>query len=408
MTDEFPDLPVTSPTNHRVSAPRTTVLPSGLTVVTEDAASVTTVRLSFPTGGSSAELGGEETGAALVNRCLTFKSGAGLSSARLLRTLETDGATPFATAGRTGASLGFTVAPDKAERLLPLLVTRCDYEKWDVRDATHTAHVLVAQAQANPQMVLTEQLYAAAYGPQSPLGKPFYAPPASPAGIRTFREKNYGIGSAILAATGIKDHDAFVHAVKEGFVNANTESSSTPTAHNTYMGGESRISAPSTGYSHLSLALQAPAQDPALRHVMKYCLALLSSGNNDDVSAFTAPGLVGLYASSPSSATLVDSVATVLTSTPTDELVARAKNLAKADAVFQLDGGSQNLSEVMTVGLLETGGFDPAATADAYDAITTSQVSAAMATALQSNPAVAALGDLTHVPYQAEIKARFS
>lgn len=404
MTDEFPDIPATFHTTQNSSTSSTTVLPSGLTVVTEDASSTSTVTLTFPTGGSGSETA-SETGAALANKYFSFKSGSGMSSLRILRTLEDAGAVPFSTAGRTSASLGFTVAPEKAASLLPLLTTECSFENWDVREVTKTASVVSQEAANNPQLVLTEQLYAAAYGAQSALGKSFYAAAESSAAVESFRGRNYGVGSAVLSATGVPDHAAFCEAVTDGLADANA--AETTAAPSVYVGGESRLSAPATGLAHLAVALEAPAAESALRSVAARCLALSCP---DHVSAFTASGLVGVYGSSSADAVgLVDAVTAVLASSAvTDESVARAKTLAKADALFRLDVGSKSLSDAMTASVLETGGFDAEAVAASYDAVTTAQVGALLAKSLKSNPSVAAIGDLSGLPYQADIKARFS
>jgi len=410
MSDEFPDLPSTSPAAASASNTSITTLPTGLTIVTEDACTTSTVTLTYPTAGSSSE-SPHETGAALANKCLAFKSGSGLSSALILRTLENGGAATFSEAGRSGASVGFTCAPDKMETLIPLLATECTFEKWDVVAAKKNASVIVEEAMSSAQTVLTESLYSAAYGPQSNLGKSFYAEGASTDAIIAFRKENYGMNGAILSATGVSDHDAFVKSVSDGLAGANPgpatiEDEETATA-SAYIGGETRLFAPSSGYTHLALGFEGPAASSALRNVMKYCLSLSSSGA---VSGFTAPGLIGLYTSAPASsaATLLDSISEVLTSSLTDELVERAKGLAKAEALFALDGGSKSLASAMSTSVLETGSFSASHTAATYDGISKADVTAAMTAALKSNPSVAAIGDITAIPYQAVIAARFS
>lgn len=324
----------------------------------------------------------------------------------ILRKLENGGASTFSDAGRRGASVGFTCAPEKAEKLLPLLVTECTFEKWDIKEAQNTANVIVGEAMGNAQAVLIEQLYAAAYGPQSPLGKSIFTSSVGTPGIISFRESNYGMSGAVLSATGVSDHDAFVKSVSEGFAEASTGAVS-EVASSSYMGGESRISAPSCGYTHLALGFEGPASSAALRNVMKYCLSLSSSNG---VSGFTAPGLIGLYASAPAStsSTIMDSISEVLTSTLSDELVTRAKTLAKAEALFALDGGSKSLADSMTASILESGSFSREGISASYDNITKADVSAAMTSAVKSNPSVAAIGDISDIPYQAAISARFS
>ena len=128
-----------------------TTLPSGLTVVTEDASLTTTVALTYPNAGSSNE-GPAEAGAALANRYLSFKSGSGLSSALILRNLEDAGASVFSSAGRRGATVGYTAARENAAFVAPLLVTECSFEKWDVKEAQELAGVEAAEATSNAQV----------------------------------------------------------------------------------------------------------------------------------------------------------------------------------------------------------------------------------------------------------------
>jgi hypothetical protein len=134
-----------------------TTLASGLTIVSEDSSSTSTISLTFPRGGSADELL-SEGGAALVNKNLAFKSGSGLSSALILRNLEDDGATPFSTAGRRGATVGFTAAPDKAVRLVPLLATSCSFEKWDMRDALKLSATEASVASENAQVRMIRKM----------------------------------------------------------------------------------------------------------------------------------------------------------------------------------------------------------------------------------------------------------
>ena len=144
-------LPSTSPTTQRGSASSVTTLPSGLTVVTENAALTTTVALTYPNAGSSNE-GSAEAGAAIANRYLSFRSGSGLSSALIVRSLEDVGASVFSSAGRRGATVGYTALKENAAFVSPLLVTECSFEKWDVKEAQEMAGVEAADATSNAQV----------------------------------------------------------------------------------------------------------------------------------------------------------------------------------------------------------------------------------------------------------------
>lgn len=357
--------------------------------------------MTFPNAGSSSESVAEQ-GAALANKCLAFKSGSGLSSLLILRNLEEDGASPFATADRYGATVGYTAAPDKAARLVPLLATTCTFEPWDVKDAKTIAGEEAKAANSNVLSVLTEQLYGAAYGAQTSMGRPYYSDSASASAIQSFREKAYVLNGAVLSATGVADHGAFVRSVEEG-LSESAVGEAAAAASAAYMGGEARISAP-VGEAHVALAFEGP-KSSALLNVVKQCLTLSGA------SAFAAPGLVGVYAGAPvaSASTVADSLSAAVTAIPSNDVVERAKALAKAEAVFALDAGSQSLAGAMASSVLETGSFGGAAQlAASYDAITAKDVAAAYTAMLKSKPSMAAVGDIAAVPYQATVASRFS
>lgn len=400
--EEFPGVPTTTPSQAKASTASVTALPNGVTVVTEDSSSTSTISLTFPNAGSGSEAIAEG-GAALANKCMAFKSGSGLSSALILRNIEDDGATPFATAGRVGATVGYTAAPDKATRLVPLLATDSSFEKWDVRDAIKFAGSEAEDAKSNAQVVLTEQLYAAAYGAQTPMGRPFYSTGASFATVKSFRERAYGLNGAILAATGISDHEAFVRAVEHGF-SESTVGEAAEKAASAYMGGEARVAAPSTGYAHVALAFEGPSTG-ALSSVLKHCINLTAG---EGVSTFGTAGLIGVYggADSAGASGIADALCAAV-SAPSAAIVERAKSLAKAEALFTLDGGSQSLTDAMTKSVLETGTFSAEGIAASYDSITAKDVGAAFSAMAKSNPAMAAVGDIASVPYHASVASRF-
>lgn len=381
-----------------------TTLPSGLKVVTEGSSSTSTVTMMYPKAGSKEEMV-DEHGAALVNKNLAFKSGSDMSTIFINRTIENAGGIPFAEANRDMARLGYTVTPDNALGLVDLLAVDCSFELWDVRDAKFQAVEETEVAMSNAQVVLTENLYAAAYGPQSAAGKPFYYSDISTDLIMSFRARAYGLNGAVLTATGVPDHAAFCAEVSEVLSGAPAGTPDAPTAV-TYIGGESRVYAPSTGYAHVAMAFEGPASS-VLASVVKQAMNIV--GAPAGVSGFIAPGLVGIYAGSDEAAGIADAMTTVLTTSLTPDVVKRAKNLAKAEALLALDGGSKALAAAMTSFVLETGSFTgPAEVAKAYDAVTEAQVTAAVKKMLSSNLSMAAIGDIGMVPYHATIAARLS
>lgn len=369
--------------------------------MTEDACTTATVTMTYPKAGSSNEMM-DEQGAAFLNKCMNFKSGSGISTLMINRTIEDAGGTPFATVGRRGATVGFSVVPENAVGLIPLLATHCSFEKWDVRDAKQIAAMEEKVSYEVAQIVLTENLYAAAYGPQSPAGRPLQWADCSVDKIKAFRARSYGVNGAVLAATGVKDHSAFCTEVGNLLQESMAGSVDDP-APMTYLGGESRAAAPGMGYAHVAMAFEGPASSTLADVIVQF---FNLSGAESGVSAFSVPGLVGVYAGSDSPSSLVDAMCGVMKTSVSPAAVKRAKNLAKADALFALDGGSKSLASVMTASVLESGSFTgPADVTKAYDAVTEKDVSAALSAMLKSNPSLAAVGDISHVPYHATVAA---
>jgi len=402
--EEFPGLPDATPETAKASSASVTKLSSGLTVVSEDASSTSTVTMTFPKGGSGSEQLGEQ-GAALINKCMAFNSGSGLSTIMILRSIENEGAISFASVDRDSATLGYTVEPDKAHGLIPLLATECTFEKWDVRDAKILAAYQAAEANKNAQEVLTEQIYAAAYGAQSSMGRPLYSTDAGSYEIASFRTRGYGLNGAILTATGIKDHAAFCSDVEELLSEA-PGGSSDAAADPAYIGGEARISAP-IGYAHLAIAFGSDASIP-LRNVAKHCFSI--AGKEGGVSGFATNGLVGVYAGAASEGVgaLDSAITEAVTSELTADTINRAKTAAKAEALFGMDCGSKGLAATMTASVMESGSFSNAtALAAEYDAISESDVNGAIAAALKTNASLAAVGDIAVVPYQGTFASRF-
>ena len=68
--------------------------------------------------------------------------------------MEDVGATLFASAGRRGATLGFTAAREHAAFVAPLLSTISSFEKWDVKEALSLADTEVQEASSNAQVSL--------------------------------------------------------------------------------------------------------------------------------------------------------------------------------------------------------------------------------------------------------------
>lgn len=216
------------------------------------------------------------------------------------------------------------------------------------------------------------------------------------------------MNGAILAATGIPDHKSFVEEVESAF-SESSPGSPTQSVSFTFLGGEARVHAPSSGYSHVAIAFPVPkGASSALVHVLKHCISLSSSGG---ISGFTSNGIIGAYGFATSSNTgiMLDALCSALITSPDSVVIERAKVLAKAEARFALDGDSRSIAKAMSDFLLDTGSFSSTVITDAYDVITSTQISNAFKTITKiAPPAFAAVGDLTTVPYRGSIISKLA
>eukprot|EP00542_Grammatophora_oceanica_P012052 CAMPEP_0194029298 /NCGR_PEP_ID=MMETSP0009_2-20130614/3060_1 /TAXON_ID=210454 /ORGANISM="Grammatophora oceanica, Strain CCMP 410" /LENGTH=423 /DNA_ID=CAMNT_0038668921 /DNA_START=1575 /DNA_END=2846 /DNA_ORIENTATION=+ len=389
---EFPGTPSVTPDPTKVGTPSVSTLSNGLTVVTESSAATSTLSITYPGAGSSGEEIGE-SGAALLNKCMNFKAGSGLSSLVILRNLEDEGAAWFTKADRSSATVGFTCAPDKAVTLAPLLATDCAFENWDIAEAKENAKFQIAEAAESAQVTLSEAIYAAAFGAQTVAGRAYYSADASKEAMMAFRGRAYGLKGAVLAATGVSDHASFCSAMEEGYSESPVGEGVPAAAAASFMAGESRVHVPGMGYAHVALALGVPSSS-VVGSVAKHCLALMGS------ASFASSGLVGVYATAPSgeASGMVDTLLSTVSKGPSAAVLKRAKALAKAEAVFAAESGSVAMADTMAKLVAESGSFTSVGAA--FDSVSDADVKAVLT---GSKPAMAAVGDLSSVPYLASI-----
>lgn len=228
------------------------------------------------------------------------------------------------------------------------------------------------------------------------MGSSYYKAGASRSAIMSFRARNYTLDGAVLAATGIADHEAFVTMVDTEFPIPAPRKEAPAFAE--YLGGEARLSAPSTGYAHVALAFEGPTSAPIM-NVLKECLDM------GGAPAFAAPGIVGVYGGSApgDAAATLDKMSETLSTVPTMDLIENAKTSAKEKALAGLDGGSKSWADAMTGSIIDS----TTALAEAYDSVTADDVTKAYASMLNSKVSLAAVGDISGVPYHATIASRF-
>jgi len=253
------------------------------------------------------------------------------------------------------------------------------------------------------ETVMTESIFAASFGAQSAMGKPYYSTGASNESIRLFRNRSYVLNNAVLAATGIHDHDVFLRAVEEGLSEAKF-GPSIDIPRPTFIGSECRVHDPFAEYAYVALAFPYFGS-MALRNVIKKYISL----STQSISGFATTDLVGGYGVTDSERThtIIDHLCSVFTSTPSISVIERAKCLAKAESIFALDRGSRFLADSMACSVLDNGKLSTLDTFTEYDSITLDDISSALTFMAKNIPALAAVGNINTVPYQRSFSDRF-
>jgi len=247
--------------------------------------------------------------------------------------------------------------------------------------------------------MLNEAIYASAFGAQTPMGRPFYSA-CSDKSLVSFRASNYVLDGAVLAGTGVNHEDFTAEAVSI-LSDLGVASKSPATNESNYLGGESRVAMSTSGYAYVALSMAGPTDSPVLLSVLKHCYAL--SG----VSAFASPGLVGVYGSSAAAGAgaLTDSLRAAVGATFSSAIIKNAKAAAKAEAIYTVEGGSKGLADLMSTSVMYTGSFCIQSLGAAYDGISEKDVHDAVAGMKSSGISLAAVGEISGVPYLGSISA---
>ena len=236
---------------------------------------------------------------------------------------------------------------------------------------------------------LTEALYEAAYGENTPLGHAFYNPGTgvTASSLAAYRSKTFGASSLTVVGAGI------AHAQLLSLASALTESvpksaSAAAAPSSAYVGGEARVKATSD-HTFVGLALAAPAKADA--GALAVLAASWQAALPADASVFVLPGLVGVTgATSPASAgAYVDSLLKVLKGVGKD--FASAKKAAQVNALSKLDAA------------LFEGLADGSATV-AIDGVSEADVKSVHGKVWKGGLSIASLGDVSKVPKISSLK----
>lgn len=287
-TTPLPSLPTLRP-GLSLPAPRLRIdtLPNGLTVATEETYGQVATLALFVEAGSMYEAPGE-VGACHFLEAAAFGATAGMRGEEVLRLTQDHGMTTGAVFNREVLMFKVDALRGSVREALTLLVDaalRPALGEEDMEKARQTINFQRAEAAAQPQVLLQEQIWAAAYGGATPLGRSEKCTAAAAAGmraatLRAFVERNFTPPRMVLAGVGV-EHGEVLAGAREllgGLPAARGGGAPAPTARpgGAYAGGDLRTT-PDWASQPATQAAATAKQD--LAHFM---VAFPSVGWRDD------------------------------------------------------------------------------------------------------------------------------
>eukprot|EP00743_Colponemidia_sp_Colp-15_P001325 GILK01001452.1.p1 GENE.GILK01001452.1~~GILK01001452.1.p1 ORF type:complete len:518 (-),score=76.55 GILK01001452.1:181-1533(-) len=440
MDAAFPGVPAAEVVSESLPAPKSqvSVLPNGVKVVSQETyGQGATVGVFVEAGARFEDASNSGTSYMLQN--MAYKSTSTRTHFRMVRDIESVGATAVCVAARDSIMYQMDGLRDSAPQMLNLLhdnLANSMYLDHELLEQQQDYPRRLAELESNPEQLMTELLHEAAYESNS-LGNPQMPREGSirkltSAHLRNFVAQHFTADRIVLSGAGV-DHAEFLEKAKALFGNMPapaTKFTRPPKAK--YTGGETRLKGDSDNV-HVAIAFEAPGW---LDHkaLLPLCVLhmLMGGGNSfsaggpgkgmysrnylnalnkhawlDSCTQFNAfyndSGLFGIHGSAPhdKGAELTDVLVQQLkgmTSTLDAQELNRAKNQLKSSVFYNLESRVvlfEDLGrQVLTFGT-HTG---PAEEVKKIDKITAEDVMKAAKMVLSSNPTVVALGEISSVP----------
>jgi len=257
-----------------------TEIPSGLTVASHETyGQVSTISL-FIEAGSMYELP-DEIGSCHFLEATAFKATATMSEDDVLRFTQRYGITTGSVFNREVLMFKVDTLRENLREALTLLgeaVLKPRLWDSDIIEARKTISFQRDEESAQPSVLVAENLWAAAYGADSALGRPEKCPPhrvqsVSSYSLRSFTRRNFSAPRMVLVGVGVKQEEllaALSGTLLEkhvGEVSNLSSESATPLSRpqSKYRGGEVRIS---PDWSSLPPTIAAVTAKTQFTHVM--------------------------------------------------------------------------------------------------------------------------------------------
>lgn len=385
---------------------------------------------------------------------LGFKSTTTRTHAQLVREIEDTGALTTSSCGREQIIYTIDLLRDSIEKGLEILadsVLNVQVTPEEIEQIKAIMRIQTEDLMENPPAMLQEFIHSAAYGRNTPIGRPLQCPldqidALSLEKVMAFRNTHFIAENMVLAGSGV-DHETLVQYAEKFFSQVPTAASAGVTPKSprlepvVYTGGVETIENPESMFSYAALAF--PTGGWHHEDLVPICVLQTLLGGGDSFSAggpgkgmysrlYTSVlnryywvesafafssihadvGLLGIYGASMPSHTsnlvalLCNQLLTVAR-LPVDPVeLSRAKNQLKSSVLMNLESRMILYEDIgrqlLTYGLRE----DPESVCAKIDQVTAEDLQRVMQQAMQHEPSVVYSGDMKLFPqYQQVVSA---
>ncbi|KAL7693969.1 putative metalloenzyme, LuxS/M16 peptidase [Plasmopara halstedii] len=307
LEKELSGLPKLKPAS-QLEAPQTqiSVLPSGLRVISQETyGQAATLGIFIDTGSRFED--DDSVGVSHLLEHLGFKSTTSRTHAQLVREFEDIGALTTSSCGREQIIYTIDLLRDNVEKGLVLLadaILNVNLVPEELEGIKAIMRIQTEDLLDNAPAMLQEFIHAAAYGPDTSLGRPLQCPldkidALTVDKVKKFRDEHFVAQKMVLAGSGV-DHTRLVESAEKLFANVRIAPAgtkmATPSSPETlepviYTGGLYPLSKPDSEFSYAALAF--PTGGWHHEDLVPICVLHTLLGGGDSFSA-GGPGK-GMY-----------------------------------------------------------------------------------------------------------------
>lgn len=456
LEQELPGLPKLKPAS-QLKPPQTevSVLPSGLRVISQETYGQAATLGIFVDAGSRFE-DDDSVGVSHLLEHLGFKSTTTRSHAQLVHEIEDIGALTTSSCGREQIIYTIDLLRDNVEKGLELLadaILNVDLVPEEMEGIKAIMRIQTEDLMENPPSMLQEFIHAAAYGADSPLGRPLQCPldkidALTVDKVKKFRSEHFVAQKMVLAGSGV-DHARLVQLAEKFFKNVPVapagSAMATPSSPETlepviYNGGLYSLPNPESEFSYAALAF--PTGGWHHEDLVPICVLHTLLGGGDSFSAggpgkgmysrlYTSVlnrfywvesafafssihadvGLLGIYGACLPSHTsnlvalLCNQMLSVANRAVDPIELARAKNQLKSSVLMNLESRMILYEDIgrqlLTYGTRET----PESVCAKIDQVTADDIQRVVKEAMQNPPSLVYSGDIPRFPQYQQVVA---